>query len=52
MDKEILKGLAAKSQLTEEDAAEISDKINKGMAKKFKSSMLAGQKGYKEQDKI
>ena len=34
---EFLKSIANKSQLTEKDAKEISDKINRSMAKKFRS---------------
>lgn len=33
---EFVKKLASKSKLTEKDAQELSDKINKNMAKKFK----------------
>ncbi len=32
---EFLKGLASKSRLTEKDAQALSDKINRGIAKKF-----------------
>tara|TARA_Y100000031_G_C8038029_1_gene300317 strand:+ start:456 stop:680 length:225 start_codon:yes stop_codon:yes gene_type:complete len=34
---EFLKQIAAKSKLTDADAKEISEKINRGMAKKFRS---------------
>ena len=34
---EFLKKIAAKSKLTEKDAEELSKKINKGMAQKFKA---------------